>query len=27
VRLVALQDADVMCRHGQAFSYMAALTA
>jgi hypothetical protein len=27
VRLVALQDADVMCRHGQAFSYEDALTA
>lgn len=27
VRIVALQDADVMCRHGQAFSYAAALTA
>lgn len=25
-RIVALQDADIMCRHGEAFSYMAALT-
>jgi HK97 family phage major capsid protein len=27
VRLVALQDADIMVRNGQAFSYNAALTA
>jgi HK97 family phage major capsid protein len=26
-RIVALQDADIMCRHGQSFSYGAALTA
>ena len=26
VRIVALQDADIMCRNGQAFSYAAALT-
>lgn len=27
VRIVALQDCDVMCRHGQAFAYNATLTA
>jgi len=27
VRIVALQDADIMCRNGQAFSYAANLTA
>jgi hypothetical protein len=27
VRIVALQDADIMVRHAQAFSYNAALTA